>query len=137
MRKDGLTTAKMLAIVTLMSFNRRIKLPYGEDDKKRKLERNSERLKEIVKAGISLAEFIEQAKKFDFQEVEAVMKKSNALEFWNEEHEHYFPDISLENDGTSSPNEENAETGFIGLKQIEAEKREKEFRGEVGKQAAE
>lgn len=121
MRVDGLTTAKMLAIVTLMSFNRRIKFPHGADEKISDLQQKTKLLKREVRKGISKAMFIEASKELGFSEIEAIFKKPNYLEFWNEEHEYVLEDKALEDDGTDSRIEKAPEVRFVGLREIEKE----------------
>lgn len=122
MRIDGLTTAKMLAIVTLMSFNRRIKLGHDAEEEIDNLQQKTNQLKKEVEKGISKARFIVAAKEMGFPEIKTLFKKDNYLEFWNEEHEYIFHDRAIEDDGSSAKVETKPELGFVGMRQIEAEK---------------
>lgn len=119
MRVDGLTTAKMLAITTALSFNRLLRNEgVRQDNEQSKIGE----FKKKIKGGISRAVFIDGLLELGFPEAEYFMDKGNTLEFYNEEHEHIFNDNAKEDDGTSGDAQRPKEVGFIGLRQIEAEK---------------
>jgi hypothetical protein len=130
MRADGLTTAKMLAIARHLCFNRRIRLKHDEQDKADELSREIEEFKKDIKGGISKAEFITRMIELGYPQIEYAMSRKGSLEFYNEEHEYIFDDNSVEDQsgeereevilGEGKDDEEGS--GFIGLRQIEAEK---------------
>jgi hypothetical protein len=136
MRKDGLTTAKMLAIAQHLCFNRKLRLRDDQKDEMTGLQRDIDTFKKVIQSGISKAEFIDGMQKLGYKGVEYLMGKNGALEFYNEEHKYIFPDRAKEDDGSSSNIEHAEEIGFVGLRQLEAEERVEREKDE-GKAAAE